>query len=351
MIDNYQKYFFRLFLAITVVSLLSYFSVNQVLAEKLGNRSVTIGTSKPSALTNHKFSFDVTSIDAIGSIVFQYCDNDPLFDRPCTAPTGLDVSSASLSSQSGQIGFNTSLHANSTASQAIISRASIAAVPGQSSYKFQNIVNPSTPAQTVYVRVSTHASSDGSGPRIDEGSVAFSTSGNISVSAYVPPHLTFCSAITVSLNCSSSSGYSADLGELSASSANKATSQFAGSTNDSDGYTVTAIGNTMTSGNNEISAMGSKSGSSPGSEQFGINLVSNPALNFGQNPAGSGGAGAKSEYSSQNQFKFKSGEIIAASNNSTNPNVFTVSYLVNITRNQAPGVYATTITYVAVATF
>ena len=322
-----------------------------IYAATLTNRSVRVGTSVPSANTSHLFNFDIPGSSTMGSIEFEYCENDPLIGTPCTPPAGFDASGGSLDSQSGETGFSTVYHPNSTANKVIISRVPAATTPGPAEYLLHALVNPSGEAESYYVRISTYASTDGTGPRTDSGGVVFSTSGRLAVNAFVPPYLTFCSGITVTINCTSASGFNTGFGVLSSKSPGKATSQFAAHTNDPEGYTVSASGSTMTSGNNTITRMSSVSPSSPGTKQFGLNLVKNPALNYGQNVIGSGSAVPRSDYNNQNQFKFKSSEIIASSVNSTASNVFTVSYLVNIAGNQPPGIYSTTLTYIAVATF
>jgi hypothetical protein len=88
----------------------------------------------------------------------------------------------------------------------------------------------------------------------------------------------------------------------------------------------------------------------PGASQFGLNLVGNSTPNVGQNRTGGGTAVPTSGYGDPNKFKFENG-IIAATANSTNFNVFTVSYIVNVSNNQKPGIYSTTVTYIATAAF
>lgn len=348
-----QKTFFKRALAgyVTTVYIVvfGFLALPPARADNLPNRSVQISTAVAEATSDHQFAFDITTTDVVGSMVFDYCSNSPLFDQPCTAPAGLDAAGASLSSQSGETGF--SVHANTDANTLVISRVPAATAAGSVEYDFSDVVNPDMPNQTTYVRISTYASNDGSGVAVDTGSAAFSLTANLAVSAFVPPYITLCVGVTVGSQCQSSTGSRVNLGTLSPSSANTATTQFAVATNDESGYTLSVLGTTMTSGNNGISALGSPAVSVPGVEQFGLNLRDNSSPNVGKNKSGSGNAFAASGYSQANRFKFKSGNVIARSNLPTNFNRFTVSYLVNVTRNQAPGVYSTTLTYVGFASF
>jgi hypothetical protein len=318
-------------------------------AANLTDRSIQIGTAVADATTNYNFDFSFTTTDVVGSIVFEYCSNTPLFDIPCSAPDGLDASGASLSSQSGETGF--SMHANTSANRIVISRVPAATAAGAAEYNFSGVVNPDTANDTTYVRISTHAGNDGTGANVDEGSVAFSLSANLAVNAFVPPYLALCVGVTVAAKCGSSSGSGVNLGNLSPNGTKTATTQFAAATNDESGYTLSVLGTTMTSGNNAIKALSSPTISIPGNSQFGINLRNNSSPNVGKNKSGAGTASATSGYSQVNRFKFQNGGVIAKATTSTNYNRFTVSYLANVPDGQAAGFYSTTLTYLAFATF
>jgi len=233
----------------------------------------------------------------------------------------------------------------------ILTRPPVPAVPAPANYSLANVINPSTPSQSVYVRISTYASDDGTGPDTDRGAVVFSTSGGIGVGGYVPPYLTFCVGLTVGNACSSATGSSINLGLLSKNNTSVATSQFAGATNDFTGYNVFITGTTMISGNNIIPALGAPTASSLGTSQFGINLRANSAPTVGQNPVGTGTAVATPNYNIPNRFVFNSGDNIVNSPLSTDFNITTVSYMVNVNESQPPGVYAATFTYIATASF
>lgn len=335
---------------IFIVFLLALFpllSPQNVDAAPMTSKAVTIGNSAPSANTTHQFSFTITSVSNVGSIEFEYCSNSPLIGVSCTAPSGFSASSAILIAQTGESGFSISPDAPN---RLLLTRpsASTSAIPV--SYSFANVINPSTVNETTYVRISTYATDDATGSRTDEGAVAFATVPGIAVAGYVPPYLIFCTGVTVELNCSNTTGSYLNFGELVSTQPRYLSSQFAVATNDPGGYSTTVSGLTMTSGNNFVPALGAPSSSQPGTSQFGMNLRANSNPPVGANPSGVGTGAISAGYNSPNQFYFKN-QVLTESTISSDFNAFTVSYLINVSGSQSPGIYSTTLTYIAVAAF
>jgi hypothetical protein len=281
----------RLLLVLVVCLILATIFINggKTSAVTMFNRSVNISTATPSAVATHSFKFDVPTSSTIGSILFEYCSNSPSFFGSCSPPAGLDLSAATLATQTGNTGFSID-NADSTASTIVLSRPASAGTITPSSYIFDNITNPSA-------------------------------AGSI------------------------------DLGNLSSSQANFSQSQFATATNDPNGYIIFADGTTMTSGNNTVPSLGSPAASFPGTGQFGINLRANLIPAVGQDPVGLGTAAPTANYDIPNRFLFVPGDSITTANLPSNYNRMTVSYIVNIPANQAPGIYTTTVTYIATVQF
>jgi len=144
----------------------------------------------------------------------------------------------------------------------------------------------------------------------------------------------------------------ADLGLLTTSGPKTDTTGFRVATNGSDGYAVTISGNTLTSNSSsaDIDALTTPSLSSPGTEQFGINLVANTSPLVGSNPSGGLGQAA-SGYNTANYFKFVSGDSIANCSGFSSVTNFTISYLGNISTNTVAGDYSTLLTLIATGTF
>lgn len=320
----------------------------KIYASTLDSRSVKISSSRPSAVNTHTFGFTIANVSTVGSIEFEYCSNSPFIGTACTAPAGFSADAATLQNESGETGFM--IEAGSTDNRILLSRVPIgtSAIPVE--YVFGNIANHNTPNSTVYVRIATYASANGTGPRTDTGAVAFSTGSAISVAGFVPPHLTFCVGVTVALNCTSSTGVLLNFGELVTSQPRFLSSQFSVATNDPGGYTTFVAGPTMTSGNNTIPALATPQPSQQGISQFGINLRANSNPSVGAEPFGVGSGAISGNFNTQNQFYFKN-QIVAASPISTDFNTFTVSYLINVSEAQKPGIYSTTLTYIASAAF
>ncbi|OGL30585.1 hypothetical protein A3F37_01810 [Candidatus Saccharibacteria bacterium RIFCSPHIGHO2_12_FULL_41_12] len=331
---------------IIVVSLLNL--AHGVKALALSSRSVAVGSSKSSEVTSHRFDFTLSTMATMGSIEFEYCENNPFVGTACSAPPGLSLSGVALGAQSGETGF--SVDGSSTANKVVLTRPSILATPTAVSYTLTNAVNPSENNKTVYVRISTFSTVDGTGPRTDSGAVVFSTASGISVDGFVPPYLTLCVGVTVDLTCQSASGTQLDFGEFSTKQTRSLTSQFAAATNDPGGYSMFVAGPTMTSGSNIIPALATSSSSQIGKSQFGMNLRANSNPSVGSDSAGVGTAVPTAGFAVPNQFSFNN-QIVALSPLSTEFNRFTASYIVNISPSQSPGIYNTTLTYIATAAF
>lgn len=139
------------------------------------------------------------------------------------------------------------------------------------------------------------------------------------------------------------SASSINLGTLVASAASTGSHTMAVDTNAINGFTVTVSGSTLTSGADTIDSIGAVSAaSSPGSEQFGINLSA-----AGTAPIGS----VAGVYGTAGEYAFNSGDTIASATIDINETTYTVTYLANITNATESGNYSTILTYTAIANF
>lgn len=353
------------------------------------------GGSQPGGNANHSFSFTLPTQaagtgDDVGSIKFQYCTTAaPVTGGVgCIAPTGIDVSGVTLGSETGVTGFNGMTKVNDDddtgsavpLNTVIINKATAADIGAPNTaatYRLDGVINPSTP-QTFFVRISTHASLDGTGASIDTGTVAAATSRQIILDGTMPESLVFCAGQTVGLtggvpDCSTVTTGAVSFDALfSPTDTATATSQMAASTNAGAGYAITVNGATMSSGSNQITAMnnaGAPTALVLGTSQFGMNLLENittfnnatptPA-ELGTNIApASNGTNYRGQptanYGTADQFKFVSGDEVANSANGgaggTDAQIYTVGYVVNVPGSQPAGTYTTTLTYVCTPTF
>jgi hypothetical protein len=128
-------------------------------------------------------------------------------------------------------------------------------------------------------------------------------------------------------------------GVLSTSVAATATSTFSVINYTSYGYIVQTIGTPPSNGAYTLTAMSSQAASSPGTEQYGINLKANTSpTTFGSNPSGGFGIAA-SGYDTANQYKYVNGDVIASAPKSSGQTDFTISYIVNAKTTTAGGQY------------
>ena len=307
--------------------------------------------SPSSRNVTYQIGFSFSNNQTLGSVVVESCSNSPLIDINCEAPDGFSWTESFIYDQSGVEGFSISSTTSSNRLVLALSNSTAINQGVNQQFTLNGIINPSSPG-SLYFRILTYESLDGTGPITNSGGVAAQINDYLVISTEVPPMLYFCIGISISgFDCASTTGSYIDFGELSSSSPSVSSSQFVVGTNADFGYAVNVYGNTMTSGNNVINNLNSPTNSIAGQPQFGMNLRYNSNLNFGQDLSGSGLAEVAPDYNIPNRFKFNSGDLIASSNDVSLQNKFTSTYLVNIPPDQKPGVYATSILYTALASF
>lgn len=359
-------------------SMVSLFISATAQAAQITTRSLTLlsstdgktGGSTPSGSTyyiagsnpNEKFTFTLPTSGTLGSIQFQWCTTP--VQTACTAPTGMDASAATYGAESGATGF--SIRAASTTANNIVITRTAASITGPLavSYTLNNIKNPST-LGTFFVRITTYASIDATGQAIDSGSVAASTANSIPLQGYMPESLIFCTGVTVTADCATVTAGTVNFTTLfSPSASSYATSQMAASTNAGGGYIITVNGATLTSGTSTIPAIAAAKTPTTGTSEFGMNLVLNAAAAGSANitPTSNGGSTKTlmgqplAGYDTTNTYKFVSGDTVANSANGgtagpTNGQVYTVTYMVDVSGIQQAGTYTTTLTYICTPTF
>ncbi len=361
-----------LLLSATTLSILRSMTAD---AAQISVRSLTLlsstdgktGGSTPSGTSayivgsnpNHKFTFTLPTTGTVGSIQFQYCTTP--VQTACVAPTGMDATGVTYGAESGATGF--SIRSASTAVNNVVITRTAASITGPQivSYTLNNIKNPST-VGTFYVRISTFATIDATGAATDTGSVAAATANAIQLQGYMPESLQFCTGITVTADCATVTTGTVNFTTLfSPSASSYATSQMAASTNAGNGYIITVNGATLSSGTGTIPAIAAPKTPSTGTSEFGMNLVSNGAVAGSANiTASSNGNTLKGQpltgYDTTNTYKFVSGDTVANSANGgiagpSNGQVYTVSYMVDVSGIQMAGTYTTTLTYICTPTF
>jgi hypothetical protein len=316
---------------------------------QLGTRSLTLTDSTAASVSTYNFSFNISTPDTLGSVLIQFCSNDPIVGDVCTAPAGFDDSAATIDSQSGQTGF--SIDSSSTSNNLVLTRTAAPDTVGTVNIVFANVTNPSSPG-SYYARIQTYETTDASGNSSDYGGIAFAITSALSITATVPPYLLFCTGISIpDDNCTNAAGDFIDFGELSPSSAGRGTSQMLAATNAESGYDISVYGTTLQSGINTINGITTPDVSRPGTAQFGMNLRANSSPAGGLDPGGAGTGSPAPNYNQPNFYTFNSGDIVASNPGPDQDRLYTDSYIVNVPVTQAPGVYDSTLTYICVATF
>jgi hypothetical protein len=320
-----------------------------VSGERLGSRALQLANNQVSASDQYYLSFDFVSLSTVGSIRIEFCSNDPLPGTPCSVPPGMDTSGATLIDQTGTGGF--SISSGSAPNELIMGRPPALAPVSTATFTFTGIVNPSVEG-AYYARMQTFATSDATGSFSDYGGIAFLISSAPSVTATVPPYLTFCTGVTINgLDCQNIIGDFVDFGELSSKQTRSGTSQMLVATNAELGYNINYGGTTLTSGNNIINSLAASDVSRPGVGQFGLNLRANSVPAKGADVTGPGLSTPEPAYSLPDQYRFDDSDLIVQFPQPDDVRKYTSTYIANVPSSQAAGIYVSTITYVCLANF
>lgn len=137
---------------------------------------------------------------------------------------------------------------------------------------------------------------------------------------------------------------SVNFGALSSSVVATATATFSVLNYTSFGYVVQTVGTPPSSGSHTLANMASNAASTPGTEQFGINLVDNTSPNIGADPAQIPSSSfsygeAANNYDTPDSFRYVQGETIALAPKTSGQTDYTISYIVNIATTTPGGSY------------
>ncbi len=150
-----------------------------------------------------------------------------------------------------------------------------------------------------------------------------------------------------------------DLGVLNVSGTAAASTGFTVASYLSDGYVVRVLGTpprNVSGTTHTLTALNAPNESTPGTEQFGINLVANSNPGIGaspvQQPDSSFSYGIPSiGYDQADYFKYVDGDIIAESTEESGQTDYTMSIIANIATSTRGGRYQTVLVIQAIATF
>ncbi|HVS58180.1 MAG TPA: hypothetical protein VHD60_00370 [Candidatus Saccharimonadales bacterium] len=325
---------------------------------QLQNRSVAVTDTTPGVIAAYKLAF--TPQNDASEIIVDFCSDSPLPGDSCSAIGGTTVPDTSgvTTTDVSSVSDGSTEH-----TLRIVNQTLTAGTPF--SLEINNITNP-TNGTIFFVRIYTYATGDSAayvplnstttspteGSYIDHGGLALSAGKLISITAIVPPYIRLCAGVTITgYDCSTATGDYLQLGNLSSSQTSSASIQLVLATNAQSGYSLRVTGNTLTSGNDVIPPLANNDIARPGVSQFGLNLRANTTPPVGANKTGPGIGTISANYNQPDFFRFVSGDLVASAPAPSDNNKYTASYIANISKSQPVGVYATTITYVALANF
>ncbi len=383
---------FRITVSVALLApTVSYIFLGQAAyAASITPRTLTISSSKINGTgVTYAFTFKTPAATALKSLAFTPCTTA---SGTCTLPSGFSRTGYSLTGQPTNLGSGTWTIDSTTVAPAptinagslLITNAgnSTAQVPANLiTVSFNGVHNPDVASGTTYyLRIATF-SDVAYTTSIDTGTTAAATVLQITLTGTMPESLIFCVGATITAistvpNCTSATNGAVNFNQLfSPSDTAYATSQMAASTNAASGYVITVSGATLTSGGNTITAMSTTDVSKHGFSQFGLNLVSNtgvdpiggitPYTSYGVFGTAVSSATNGSNYKGQpnpgsgydvaDYFRYAPAVPVANSAASgagpSDGQIFTVSYIVNVTGSQPAGTYTATLTYVCTPTF
>jgi hypothetical protein len=124
----------------------------------------------------------------------------------------------------------------------------------------------------------------------------------------------------------------------------------------SSGYVIAITGRTPTNGTHSMIPLIAPTLPTPGTEQFGINLVDNSSPDVGANPeqvpeSSFSFGNVKPNYNQENEFMYISGDPVAYSNTSSGQTKYTMSMILNISNATPGGAYKGDFSAVVVPVF
>jgi hypothetical protein len=322
-------------------------------AALITSRTLTLSTSSAAAgaaTTTYTLTFTLPSATVLQSFDIEVCETA---SDTCTTPTGFDSTSSTID-QPTNLGDPTGWTVDAaTAGKLRLTNGSNVAAPSSSqTVVFNNVQNPTTANESFFGRMTSY-SDDSYTTAIDSGVVAASTTEDISLTGTVDETLVFQTG--TSGTCGALTGASVDFGTFSSALTSTGTSLMCASTNGVTGYAITINGSTLTcltcASTPTIAALASQAASAVDTAQYGINLKNNATPVIGAEVIGGGSALATVNYATADQYRFVSGDSVSAVAEATDSNLFTVSYIVNIPGAQPAGIYTSTMTFIATATF
>lgn len=337
---------------------------------QVSSRSIVMSHSAPLA-TNVAYQVNFTTVTAgqtVGSVVLEICQNSPIIGDTCTAPADFDFNKSTLSinNVTGNITGLSVDTTDSTANRIVLTRSSGTVANGAVSFTLGNgttngITNTST-LGTFYARILVVTSTTGAVSGGDEnnatdaGGVALSTANQLLVTAKVQEALTFC--IYTDVDCATG-GNAVNLGDengvlASNSTTYTANASFDIASNAVAGVSVRLKGDTLKSGPFSIDPAGASctlDSTSTATELFGLRMSTLGTDTTADAPydcaSGRHGLNTNNTIGTTSLF----GQQIAHTAGATDVVTSTIEFAAKSANTSEAGVYTTTLTLIATATY
>lgn len=211
----------------------------------------------------------------------------------------------------------------------------------------KQIQNPSSTGNQV-VQISVNAGAD-----TGSFAVVIVTNDQVTVSTTIEPYIAM-TLTTNSVALTRSGGGNPDYNNTGFNQG--AANTLEANTNAGTGYTLSYTGDTLKGGVGNaysIDAMGTKTTSQTGVEQFGINLKLNATPSTGAEKSGSGSGTVAADYNTADNYRYivNTPTTLASAGGPTVSNTYTVTYIANVTQITEAAAYSTSITYICTGNF
>lgn len=335
------------------------------------SRSI-IMSSTASAATNVAYQINFTTVtnnQSVGSVVVRICSNSPIIGDTCTAPGtfNFNVATTTINNVTGNITGLSVDTTNSTANRIVLTRSAGTVANGAVSFTLGNgttngITNPATTNVTFYARILVLTSTDGTisggdeNNATDAGGIALSTAAQLKVTAKVQEALTFC--VYTQATCLDG-GVDVALGDANGVLASNSTTYTANASFDIASNAVAGVvvrlkGDVLKSGIFSIDAAGGSCLTDPTStsaEMFGLRLSTLGAGTTADAPynCSNGLHGFDSNNTTGTTSNF--GDAIAHTTGATDTTTSVIEFAAKSANTSEAGVYTTTLTLIATATY
>lgn len=336
-------------------------------------RSVQM-SSTASGATNVAYQVNFTTVtnnQTIGSIVFEICANSPIIGDTCTAPAApfnTNFATLTVNNVTANVAPLTVDTVDSTANRVVLNRTAGAVANGAVSFTLGNgttngITNPNTTG-TFYARILVVPNTTGTMPgtpanennATDAGGIAINVASQLTVTAKVQEALSFC--VYTGATCAAG-GTSVTLGDAngvlaSTTTVYTSTAKYDVSSNAISGVNIRIKGDTLKSGSASITPYGAAcaaDSTSSSVSQFGLRMS---ALGAGQTAgvpynctAGNHGFDNNTTNGTLSQF----GQTMASTSAPSDISTSTMELAAKSANTSQAGVYTTTLTLIATATY